>query len=200
MGKTRQKSGRSGSIREEVLNSALLLFSSAGYFNTSIHDIQAAANVSMGSIYNYFAGKGAIAKALYDELLDQMEVLVDEATNGHANANDQGKAMVGVLLRMAESEPQKIDFILNARHREFLPDEPAICSSRPFMKLRDIVLKGMQNGEIREMDPWVATSVTFGPALRMISLRLDGVIEDPLPDKLDALWALTWSAIRNCDA
>jgi AcrR family transcriptional regulator len=200
MGKTRKKNGRSGSIHDEVLNTALRLFSSAGYFNTSIHDIQRAANVSMGSIYNHFAGKEAIAKALYDDLLVQMEILVDQATAGHDNAHDRGKAFVGSLFRMSETEPEKVDFILNARHREFLTDEPAICSSRPFTKLRDIVLNGTQSGEIRKMDPWVAASLAFGPALRLISLRLDGMVEDPLPGKLDELWSLTWSAIQNRDA
>lgn len=193
----RTKTNRNGSIREQVLNTSLHLFSNDGYFNTSIHDIQRASDVSMGSIYNHFAGKEAIAKALYDELLDQMEAVVDQATQEYQSAYDQGKAMVKAMFDMAESEPEKIGFILNARHREFLTNEPAICSSQPFVKLRDIVIKGMQRGEIRDMEPWLAASMVFGPAIRMIVLRLDGMIEKPLPESLEELWELTWGGVKT---
>jgi len=196
MPRTKAKSARNLSFHDQVLVSALHLFSSAGYFNTSIHDIQRAADVSMGSIYNYFAGKEAIAKALYHKLLDQMESVVDHATESHDSAYAQGKEMVSAMFEMTETDPEMIGFILNARHREFLTDEPAICSSKPFVKLRDIVIQGMKNGEIRDMEPWLAASLVFGPALRMIVLRLDGMIEKPLPESLDELWELTWGGIK----
>jgi hypothetical protein len=49
------------------------------------------------------------------------------------------------------------------------------------------------------MDPWIAASLAFGPALRMISLRLDGLVPDPLPGRLDSLWDMTWACIRTPD-
>lgn len=186
-------------LRKQILCTALHLYSSRGYFNTSIHDIQQRSGVSMGSIYNHFAGKSAIAQALYDDLLERMETLVDAVTSGHADACSQGRAMIRALFELTESEPEMMGYILNARHREFLPDEPGICSSRPFEKMRDIVLAGMKRGEVRPMDPWIAASLAFGPALRMISLRLDGLVPDPLPGRLDSLWDMTWACIRTPD-
>lgn len=182
-------------VRAQVLAAALRLYSGKGYFKTSIQDIQQAANVSMGSIYNHFSGKEAIARFLYDDLLEQMEALVDAATTQHRSAHDRGHAVVDAMFRLAESDPEMIGFILNARHREFLVDEPGICSSRPFRKMRDIVVDGMDAGEIRPMDPWIASSLAFGPALRMISLRLDGMIERPLTDSAQQVWAATWDAL-----
>jgi TetR/AcrR family transcriptional regulator, repressor of fatR-cypB operon len=195
--KASPKSTRSGNISEEILGTALRLFCEYGYFNTSIHDIQRASGVSMGSIYNYFGGKGSIAKALYNKLLEQMEAAVDRAVGQHVTAHDRARAMVETLFELTESDPDTVGFILNARHHEFLPDEPAICSSQAFVKLRDIVVCGMRNGEIRSLDPWVASSLVFGPALRMVVLRLDGLIEQPLPGQLEPLWDLTWQSVRQ---
>ena len=183
-------------MRTQILDAALHLYAGKGYFNTSIHDIRQEADVSMGSIYNHFSGKEAIAKALYDELLREMETLVDNSIADHDTAASRCRAVIGALFERTESEPEKTGFILNARHREFLSDEAPICSSRAFVKMRDIVDAGVRSGELREMDPWIAVSMTFGPALRMIVLRLDGMIEHPLPESLDLVWSPTWDAIK----
>jgi len=187
---------RTKPIRTQILDAALHLYSSKGYFNASIHDIQREADVSMGSIYNHFSGKEAIAKALYDDLLGEMEALVDDSIADHDTAASRCRATIKALFEHTESEPEKTGFILNARHREFLTDEAPICSSQAFVKMRDIVHAGVRSGEVRDMQPWTAASMAFGPALRMIVLRLDGMIEHPLPESLDEVWSLTWDAIK----
>lgn len=191
------KKNRPTPLRTQILEAALRLFSGKGYFNTSIQDIQREADVSMGSIYNYFAGKEAIARALYDDLLSQMEVLVDQTTLRHDTAFAQGRAIVGALFELTESQPDTVSYILNARHREFLVNEPGICQSRPFEKMRDIILSGIERNEVRQLDPWLAASLAFGPALRMISLRLDGLVPTKLPEHTEELWNMTWSGLKK---
>ena len=190
------KKKRATPLRAQILDAALRLYSSKGYFNTSIHDIQRSADVAMGSIYNYFAGKEAIARALYDDLLAQMEALVDDVTTKNQGSYAQGRAMIRALFELTEAEPDMVRFILNARHREFLIDEPGICSSKPFEKMRDIIINGIARGEVRQMDSWLAASLAFGPALRMISLRLDGMVPTALPESTDELWDMTWAGIK----
>jgi hypothetical protein len=48
--------------------------------------------------------------------------------------------------------------------------------------MRQIVQQGISKGDFVALDPWVVTSSLFGGAIRMIQLRLDGVIERPLPE------------------
>ena len=195
MGANRNKALRNQLIREDILGAALHLYSRNGYFNTSIHDIQREAGVSIGSIYNNFGGKEAVAKALYRQLVGHMEAVVDGIANAQATAHDRCRAVVGALFEMTENERETVGFILNAKHREFLPDEPPICSSRPFAKLRDMIQTGIDKGEIRPMDPWVAAACTFGPALRMIQLRLDGMIPAPLTEYVSELWLHSWRTV-----
>ncbi len=191
------RAARGRGMRGQILDAALRLFTSNGYFNTSIHDIQREAGISIGSIYNHFGGKEGIAKALYHDLLAQMEDLVDAVTETSDSAYGRGLAVVEGLFRMTEQDPLSMRFILNAKHREFLPDEPPICSARPFVKLRDIVNQGMLGGEIRDLDPWVAAACTFGPALRLITLRLDGVLPNSLDGYAQSVWDSAWRAVRN---
>lgn len=193
--KSTAKHSKPDGIRDRILRTALHLFTERGYFNTSVHDIQRDAAVSIGSIYNHFGGKEGVAKALYIELVEYMNTFVAQAANLHNDTYGRCRAVVAGLFQLTEDDPEMIGFVLNARHREFLPDEPPICSSEPFVQMREFVLQGMQTGEVRRMDPMIAASVAYGAALRMISLRLDGIVSTPLPELTDSVWEASWQAI-----
>ncbi|NIQ98112.1 MAG: TetR/AcrR family transcriptional regulator [Desulfuromonadales bacterium] len=182
-------------MRDRILKTALHLFSTRGYFNTSVHDIRREADVSIGAIYHYFKGKETIADALYRDLLGWLEGEIREVLKRHDTAHDRCLAAVAHLFAMTEAQPEAMSFVLGARHREFLPDQPPICSSRPFEMMKEMVSEGMRKGELRTMDETVATAVLFGGPLRLIQLRLDGVIERSLPEELETAWPCAWRSV-----
>lgn len=186
---------RGDALREQVLDTALQLFSERGYFNTSIHDIRRAAGVSIGAIYHHFQNKERLAKSLYDRLVAHMEGAIIAACAGESGCLARSRAIVGGLFELTEQEPRMMQFVLLAQHCEFLPDEPPICSSRPFQFMRQVVEEGMLSGEVRQMEPWVAATAMFGGALRMMNLRLDGALDQPLSHYLDDVVACGWRAI-----
>jgi hypothetical protein len=61
--------------------------------------------------------------------------------------------------------------------------------------MRDIVEWGMDNGEICQGNSWIVTSSVFGSTIRMIHLRLDGLIERPLPEFYDELIETVWRGL-----
>lgn len=181
--------------RDLILKEALARFTERGYFNTSIHDIQRGAGVSIGSIYHHFKGKDDIAQALYDTLLVRMDAAVCAAIESSSTARGQCRAIIALLLEATEADPQTMQFILYARHQEFLPTQTPVCSSLPFQRLHQLVERGMACGEIRSIDPWIATAVLFGGAIRLIQLKLDGAIDAPLLGYLDELSEAAWRAV-----
>jgi len=186
---------RGTALREKILDTALTLFSEHGYFNTSIHDIRREAGVSIGAIYHHFGNKEALAKALYDELLGRMQQAIDDAVAGHRDCLERSRAIIGRLFDLTVDEPDTMQFVLLAQHREFLRDEPPICSSQPFRIMRQVIEDGMASGEVRQMEPWVAASAMFGGALRMMNLQLDDALEQPLGRYLDEVVDCAWRAI-----
>ncbi len=182
-------------IRTLVLDVALDLFSEQGYFNTSVHDIVHAAGVSIGSIYHHFGDKEGIARALYAHLGERMAWMIADVGTRHDTCCAQSRDLIARLFAMTEDEPRTTAFLFHARHREFLPDEPPVCSSRPFVMLRALVERGMARGEVRRMDVLVASSSLFGGAFRMITSRLDGIVPEPLPSYLGEVWDCGWRAV-----
>ncbi|MGF1546120.1 MAG: TetR/AcrR family transcriptional regulator [Thiotrichales bacterium] len=184
-------------VRQRILETALHLFTVRGYFNTSVHDVQREAGVSIGSIYNHFGGKEGIAAALYDELLEANEALVDRLFAEHTSTHDRFRALITALFEATERDPERVGWVFHAKHTEFLPGRPPICSSTPFIKIREMVKEGLQNGELRPMDPWVAANSLLGSTLHMIHLRLDHLITTPLPSYLDEVWQAAWRSVVN---
>lgn len=188
---------RGDALRQRVLDTALQLFTERGYFNTSIHDIRRAADVSIGAIYHHFGNKESLAKSLYDHLLERMAREVEEAIAQAQGCLARSRAVIALLFALTRDDPQTMQFILLAKHREFLPQEPPICSSRPFCLMREVLVQGMTDGEVRPMEPWVAATAMFGGALRMMNLALDGALERPLDEYLDQVVECGWLAVRS---
>lgn len=172
-----------------------MLFTQRGYFNTSVPDIARGAQVSVGSIYHHFKDKEDVARALYLGLVDGLQEELERIARAHATAHDRCRAVMTMLFDLTESNREAMDFMLYAKHREFLPCERPVCSSKPFETMREFVKSGIAQGEIRHIDVMVAASCLFGGAIRLITARLDGVLAEPLPEKLDAVWECAWSSV-----
>lgn len=180
-----------------ILDKALKLFTQRGYFNTSVHDIQRETQVSIGSIYHHFGNKEAIAKALLDSIEEQMLAAITEIMAEFQSARERCKAIISYLFEISESDPDAMHYMLYAKHREFLPGEKPVCSSRPFTLMKEIVSTGMEAGEIRQMDVNVAAASIYGGPIRLIFLRLDEVLEHELTHYLEDCWECSWRAVTT---
>lgn len=87
--RARQKAIR----HERILHAALTLFREAGYDAVRTEDIAAAAEVSVGTLYNYFENKGDLLLALVtlevEEVLEQGEATVANPPEDIAEALNQ---------------------------------------------------------------------------------------------------------------
>lgn len=193
--KTSAALSRSQDPRQQVLDGVLPLFGQRGYFATSVQDISRESGVSVGSIYHHFGDKEGVARSLYHSLAERMSSRISWISARQGTVHDQCREIVRTLFEMAEDEPLVMEFMLYAKHREFLPDEKPICSSKPFELMRTIVTAGMDAGEIRQMDVMVASTSLFGGPIRMIFARLDGVLPAPLPHYLDEVWECAWRSV-----
>lgn len=190
-------SATENTAREKVLSTALGLFTSKGYFSTSMRDITRESSVSTGSVYHHFKDKEGVAAALYQSLIERMRSALQQIIDEHASAHDQCRAVIELLFSITEEEPETMNFMLYTKHREFLPAEQPVCSSEPFEIMRSMVAFGMDNDEIERRDVLVASTCLFGGAIRMITSRLDGVLDKPLSDYLDDIWTCSWRAVAK---
>ena len=178
-----------------ILTAALELFVERGFHKVSIHDIQKLSDVSIGSIYKHFGGKEGVAKALYDHLLNEFDELMDKINQLEASQIEKSNELIKRLFTYTESRRDIISFVFHAKHKEFLPDESLICDEKPFLAMRSIIEKGIKEKEINASNPIIAGAIIFGSVIRLIQLRLDGVIKEPLEQHYDEITFSIWNGL-----
>jgi AcrR family transcriptional regulator len=181
--------------QETILLEALKLFTERGYFNTSVSDIQTAANLSVGTLYNYFKNKEAIAITLFSNIENCLYENLCEIDKKYDSVYDRCRAVVHHLFETTERNSDSMQYLFYTKHREVMPVEKSVFSSLPFLKMQELVLLGQQSGVIRKMDPHVAMVTLFGGPIRMVYLRIDGVLENPLPTYFEECWDCAWRGV-----
>jgi len=181
--------------QEAILKAALKLFTKKGYFNTSVSDIQVACKMSVGTLYNYFNSKESIAITLYSNIENCLYEALCEIETQYESTHDRCHAAVRHLFETTEKNQSFMQYLLYTKHREFMPVEKTVFASLPFLKMKEWVEEGQSNGEIRRIDTNVAMNAIFGASIRMIFLRIDGILERALTTYLDECWDCSWRAV-----
>jgi len=187
----------SQATRQRILEAARHLFTERGYFNTSIQDIRRASGLSIGSIYHHFSGKEEIARDLFYDTLGAIEGDVQATYAAYDTARERCYHVIRGMYETTEETPEVMEYVLYFKHREVLPAEKPICSSRPFELIKGIIAEGIEAGEVRPMDEVLASAALLGMPVRMIQLRLEGVIDRPLPEYLADTWECAWRGIAT---
>lgn len=184
-----------GDTRGRILETARRLFTERGYFNTAIQDIRQASGLSIGSIYHHFQGKEDIARTLYYETLAFVKADVAALLDDYTTTRERCYHLVARMFELTEQAPQMMEYTLHFKHREVLPHEPPVCFSEPFELFKGIMAEGMENGEVRPMETVLASAAFLGGPIRLVQLRLDGVLERPLTEYREGAWECAWAAV-----
>ena len=183
---------------DELLLASLRLFSEKGYFNTSLSDIKDAVGIKTTSgIYQHFKNKQAIAEALYSNVLDSLSISIDDIRRRNRKSSEQLREIVDLLFQLTDKAPEVTKLLLLVNIREILPEEISLLETAPFNKIKRVIQNGINDGEIRAIDPLLAYAYFFGIIRHTLSL----VLTDDLPKDADSYqsqaWLAAWSSIAK---
>ena len=181
---------------QQIVTVARRLFVEKGYHNVSIPQIVKASGVSTGTIYNHFSNKEGLAAYIHAETLNNFQQRFNERLDSKGSTYDKLRCFAELVIEITEEDPEMMEYMLFMKHGEFLSESYPICSTEPFQKIQQIVAEGIKKGELRQGD-FLISAVSFtGAILRASELRIQGVIDVPLNDRLDELVENAWAAIK----
>jgi len=184
--------------QEKILLAALKLFAEKGYFNTSLTDITRAAGLkSTHGVYHHFANKHAIAVMLYESILDNLNVSIDEIRRKQQSAADQLRDIVDLFFKLADEAPEVMQFLLQMRIEEILPEQKKLAETTAFIKIYKIIQYGIRTGEIRSIDPQLANCYFFGVINNTLRMVLEGVLDKKPDAYLPQTWLMAWNLIAK---
>lgn len=144
--------------REELLDCAQALFAARGYDNASLNEVIAAAGVSKGAFYHYFASKEALLEALADRLVRQSLAQVRDVLD-----DPDLDALTRLNMLMARSRQNKMEIVEASWamfETLFRPENLVLyhrinaAASAVFAPiLTGIIAQGVREGTFKTFDP-----------------------------------------------
>jgi len=183
--------------RALVMDCALRLFVQKGYHSVTVPDIVKESGVSTGSIYSYFKNKEDLAEQIYQQVQSRFNQQLAARLVHKETTYDKLKAFVEMVFEATEQDPVVMEYMLFLRHTEFLPNSLPICHSEAFQIVRNILQEGMNRGEVKTQDIFVAGISYTGVVLRAADLRLSGVYLHNLTECIDIFHENAWNAVKN---
>jgi AcrR family transcriptional regulator len=175
---------------DEIVSAALELFVERGYAATRLDDVAARDGVSKGTLYLYFANKEELFKAVVREALVARLTQLRSVVESHRGSTLEllrdlirrwwgyvGDSRVSGIPKLVMSEARNFPEIAR-----FYLDEVVLPAQDA---LAGIVRRGIERGEIRPIDPALASQLLTAPVL-MISLWRNSV-EACTAQKIDPL-------------
>lgn len=175
-----RKKEQNEKIREErkaqILQEALLLFSSKGLSATKIQDIAEAVGMAQGLIYHYFPSKEAIYLELIDRALDKLQQATQSLQDTPCSAKEKITLSIEKILNtITESEAftQTCRLIAQATNSSAIPEKAKqwIEAKRdlPYQEMAKIFAQGQEEGTIIPADPY-QLAVLFWTSLNGLAI------------------------------
>lgn len=160
--------------KERILEAAKAIFAHKGYSETKMSDIAAAANVSYGLAYHYFANKEAIFTTLIEYSLQGAVELMLRAQAQPGTPWDRLSWLISQISEGAQEEPEFEMLILQALTSHAVPPEMRQMvlqeSQSSHEALKQLIIEGQAAGEVVAGDPdlltttleWCIQGMVFG--------------------------------------
>lgn len=146
--------------REQIMKTALFLFTTKGIFATKVSDIAEMVGMAQGLIYHYFKSKEEIYEKLISDALDKMNEAADALQAMEAEPHVKIKIAIEQLLHTIKTSPE---FVQTSRLISQATNSTAISEKakqliekkrdKPYRVIAEIMAAGQKEGTIIEADP-----------------------------------------------
>ncbi len=162
------------------------LFADKGFDGTSVRDLTSRAGANLGAITYHFGSKRHLYDAVLDELLGSFADHIERTTSGPGGAAERLKQVVHTIFRFFTDHPEAPPMLLRVLAREGGPPPVAVKHARRNLAaITAVVREGQQGGELRDIEPVLATftilsqSIWFALVRRQLATVTGMPLEQP---------------------
>lgn len=183
--------------KARVIHAARKLFVEKGYSSVPIPEIVKESGVSVGAIYLHFGNKDNLAKAIYEQTLEEFLEMFEERLVGKTTTQEKLQAFCTLVFDIAEEDSDMMEYMLSMRAGVFAEGYMPLCSTAPFRMVQQIIADGIAAGDVKPGNYFVHAVSYSGVIVRAVELRLQGVLEQPLSEIAEDLFENAWSSIKS---
>lgn len=188
---------------EQILETALILFSKKGFFSTTIPDIAKDMKMSVGNFYNYFSSKELLAKELIKYSSNILGSEIKKVNEKDIPVDKKIKEIVTLYFNIAKHKPQHIDYFLRVflSNKEVFKDgcEGMVCVSSFVTEMMIFFEEGVASGALRNQDFFTAFGLFMGYLGGFAFLNGEGILERDILEYIDDISYNIYQALKKDD-
>ena len=140
--------------RQKILLAATNLFQEQGFANTSIAGIMQAAELGVGTFYNYFSSKEEVLLTLAKILREDVEKNISTASKGNPSSSKLLELCCVCTAKLIDKNRFILPLFISASEHSDKPEQITQSLSPGFGELfEEIILRGQKCGEFRDDVP-----------------------------------------------
>jgi len=145
-------SGTTGN-REKILETALRLFTTRGFFGTPTSLISKEAGVATGTLFFYFPTKEELIDTLYRRIKGEAAQAMCRGIGDEMAVKEKLRRIGFNAVEWGVENPEKLTFMEQFAHSPFVSTSAHEEGMSHFLFLEEIVKDGIRDGTIRNTDP-----------------------------------------------
>lgn len=175
--------------KELILKAALNVFSRKSFHQVKVEEIAALAGVGKGTIYDYFESKEEIFEDSFKVSSESYMKIFDSCLEEDIPFWKKVKFIIKFHIRFLKNHEEMARFVLDthSRSQEELKEWVVEKRNQRLEVVKRMIQKGIEEGEIREVDVEIASRVFLGLVFSVCSgmLFFDGMLPgDDTQEKL----------------
>jgi AcrR family transcriptional regulator len=186
--------------RESIMLGALKLFSTDGFYTTTIPDIAKSLNMSVGNMYNYFKSKDILAKEIIKYISAYLGKELRKINESDLTSKEKIHAFVKTYFNIAQTKPEMIEYFLRVylSNREVFKDgcEGMICVSDFVTEIMIFFEEGVEKKELRNQDFFTAFGLFMGYLGGMVFLYGEKILPQELNEYVDDIANNIYQALK----
>ncbi len=188
--------------RNSIIQSALKLFSSKGFYNTTISEISEQMGISVGNVYNYFPSKKSLAQASIRYVTGKLAIELRYINHLKISQKDKIRRFVEIYLKFVQEYPEMIEYFFKVylSNRELFcdKDDCGFALAKEFIdEVEALVEKGVTEGEFVKIDFYIAFSLIAGVLGSMTFLNSEKVLANDLDIYIDDITSLIYKGLAK---
>lgn len=149
--------------KRKIFETSMGLFAKKGYEATSIEEITSVVGVAKGTLYYHFSSKDEIFNFLVEEGMNLLKNSILIKTSNVDNVVDKLKAIILIQIKVMLKYEDFITILLS----QIWGHEPRNIACKNYVFdyiniIEGIIKDGLDNGELKNVDPQVLASSIFG--------------------------------------
>lgn len=187
--------------KTSIMQIALKLFSTEGFYTTTMPAIAKKVGMSVGNFYNYFSSKDELAKEIMLYISSVLGEKLREINRSDKSVREKIDMIVKMYFQIAQERPELIEYFLRIflSNREIFTKACTgmICVSDFITELTLFFDNGVQSGDLKDQDFFSALGLFMGYLGGMVFLNGEEVLTKPLSEYETTIAENIYNALRK---